>query len=299
VSQVSIGDVLFGWAAPTEVSLKNRIIALIALQRPATIVLGFFPLAMAAAALAGARFDDPRFPFGLIMVWLLVSSDHVINDVFDAERDKRKWPLRPLATGFISKSEGALYSIILAGIAFTIALVVFNWLSAAITLLVVALAYIYGRYTRDAVGYLTVLVPFSLVPLAVWAAVSRGTILTPVPWLLAAFCVAYVMAINTANEATDKVPVKPLFVQFKPFTEMVVYVASIIISFFIGVLIVFYAQLSWLYLIVLAVITACALAAAKSLGSQRSREVSKTSFKISILSMAVSLLGLAVFALIK
>ena len=106
MSQVSIGDVLFGWAAPTEVSLKNRIIALIALQRPATIVLGFFPLAMAQRLCAGARLDDPRFPFGLIMVWLLVSSDHVINDVFDAERDKRKWPAAAIGNGVHLKIRG-------------------------------------------------------------------------------------------------------------------------------------------------------------------------------------------------
>ena len=122
MSQVSVGDVLFGWTAPTKVSLRNRIIGFIVLQRLAVIVIGFFPLTMAAAALAGARLDDPRFPFGLIMVWLLVASTHVINGVVDAERDKQKWPLRPLASGLILKSEGTLYASILAGIASTIAL---------------------------------------------------------------------------------------------------------------------------------------------------------------------------------
>ena len=86
------------------------------------------------------------------MVWLLVASDLIINSVVDAERDKRKWPLRPLASGLISKSEGTLYSIILAGTAFTIALVVFNRLSAAIVFLVLILGYIYVRYTRDGIG---------------------------------------------------------------------------------------------------------------------------------------------------
>jgi len=233
------------------------------------------------------------------MAWLVVASTLVVNGVVDAERDKQKWPLRPLASGLISKSEGMLYSIILAGPAFAIALVVFNWLSTAIIFFGYIFGYIYARYTRDGIGYLTVVVPFSLVPLAVWAAISPETILTPVPWLLAAFCVAYVTASNTANEATDKVPVKPLFVQFKPFTEMVVYVAAVIIALFIGILIVFYAQVSWLYLVVLVAVTACALTAAKSLGSQRSPEVVKKSYKIFTLSNAVSLLSLAVFALIK
>jgi 4-hydroxybenzoate polyprenyltransferase len=252
--------------------VKNRIIRFIELQRPVINVIGFFPLVMAAAALAGGRLDDPRFPFGLIMVYLLVASNLVVNDRVDAERDKRKWPLRPLATGLISNTEATLYIFTLAGLSFAIALVVFNWLSAAITFFIFILAYIYARYTRDNVGYLTVLVPGALIPLAVWAAISPETILTPVPWLLVALRGVYGMAINTANEATDKVPVKPLFVQVRPFTEKVVYAAAVIVSLFIGILLIFYAQVSWLYLVVLVVATAYALIAAKSVGANGFRK---------------------------
>ena len=52
VSQVSVGEVLFGHAAPAEPTLKNRIIGFIELQRPAIIVLPFFPLVFSTAALA-------------------------------------------------------------------------------------------------------------------------------------------------------------------------------------------------------------------------------------------------------
>jgi len=285
VSQVSIGDVLFDFAAPTEVSLRNRIIGFIALQRLAIIAIIPLPIVIATAALACVRLDDPRFPLGIIMVWLLVASNHVVNSVVDAERDKRKWPLRPLATGLISKTEATLYIFILAGLAFAIALVVFNWLSAAITFFIFILGYIYARYTRDGIGYLTVIVPVALIPLAVWAAISPETILTPVPWLLVALMVAYSIAVNVANEATDKVPVKALFVQLRPFTEMVLYVAGVIIALFIGILIVFYAQMSWLYLVVLVAVTACALTAAKYLWSQRSPEVVKNHLRSLHLAM--------------
>jgi 4-hydroxybenzoate polyprenyltransferase len=291
--------VLFGWGAPTEVSLRNRIIGFIELQRPAIIVFYSFPLVISTAALAGARLDDPRWPIGLVMLWLLMAANLVINDVVDAERDKRKWALRPLATGLISKTEATLYVFILAGIAFTIALVVFNWLSAAIIVLDSITAYIYVRYTRDRIGYLTVVVPAGLIPLAVWAAISPETILTVIPWLLVALRVFYDVGINTANEATDKVPVKPLLVRFTPFMEKVDYSAAVIVSLFLGILIIYYAQLSWLYLIVLAVTTAWALTAVKSVGSQRSPEAVGKNIMTFTLSMAVSLLGLAVFAWIK
>ena len=299
MSQVSVGEVLFGWGAPTEVSLKNRIIGFISMQRPAITVIYSFPLVISTAALAGARLDDPRFPIGLVMVYLLMAANLVINDFVDAERDNRKWSLRPLATGLISKTEATLYIFILAGISFAIALAVFNWLSAAIIVLVFIAAYIYVRYTRDRIGYLTVVVCEALIPLAVWAAISPGTILTLVPWLLVALRGVYAVGINTANEATDKVSVKPLFVRVTPFVEKVDYGAAVIVSLFIGILLIFYAQLSWLYLIVLAVTTAWAFTAVKSVGTQRSPEAVGKNIMTFTLSMAISLLSLAVFAWIK
>ncbi len=265
----------------------------------AIIAIRSLPLVVATAALAGMRLSDPRVPFGLIAMWLLTASSNVVNSVVDAERDKLKWPLRPLATGLISKTEATLYIFILAGLGFATLLVVFNWLSAAITFLIFMLGYVYARYTRDGIGYLTVLVPVALIPLTVWAAISPETIVTPVPWLLVGLMVVIPMAINVANEATDKVPVKALFVPLRPFTEMVLYVAAVISSLFIGILIIVYAQVSWLYVVVLVAVTASALTAAKYLWSQRSTEVVKKSFKIIALSNGISLLSLAVFAWIK
>ena len=51
MSQVSVGEVLFGWGAPAEVSLKNRIIGFISMQRPAITVIYSFPLVISTAAL--------------------------------------------------------------------------------------------------------------------------------------------------------------------------------------------------------------------------------------------------------
>jgi len=48
------------------------------------------------------------------------------NDIIDAERDKTKWPLKPLATGLLSRSAAALYAVILSAIGIVITIVVFN-----------------------------------------------------------------------------------------------------------------------------------------------------------------------------
>jgi hypothetical protein len=58
VSQVSVADILFDFAAPTEVSLRNRIIGFIALQRLAIIAIIPLPIVIDTAALAGVRLDD-------------------------------------------------------------------------------------------------------------------------------------------------------------------------------------------------------------------------------------------------
>jgi len=49
VLQVLVGDILFNFAAPTEVLQKNRIIGFIALQRLAVILTMFFPLVKPAS----------------------------------------------------------------------------------------------------------------------------------------------------------------------------------------------------------------------------------------------------------
>ena len=74
------------------------------------------------------------------------------NDIIDMERDKRKWPLKPLATGLISRSEAELYTVILTRLALVKAALVFNWLFTTLVLLALGLSYLYARYTRDNIG---------------------------------------------------------------------------------------------------------------------------------------------------
>jgi len=49
---MSLAEVLLGYAAPAEPTLKNRIVGLITLQRVGVVVMGL-PLALGSAVLAG------------------------------------------------------------------------------------------------------------------------------------------------------------------------------------------------------------------------------------------------------
>jgi hypothetical protein len=63
-------------------------------------------------------------------------------------------------TGPISRSEAEIYTVILAGLALVIAALIFNWLFTTLVLLALGLSYPYARYTRDNIGYLTVISVF-------------------------------------------------------------------------------------------------------------------------------------------
>jgi len=201
---------------------------------------------------------------------------HTINDVVDLERDKRKFPMRPLPSGLIPKRAAALYAALMAGTGVTLASL-FNRLCAAISLTVVVLGYIYTRYTRDRIGYLTLVWIPALEPVGAWAAVSPETILTPLPSLLYTFMVVHQVAMIIAEEAADP-KAKAFFVKPKIDVERKVYTASVIALLLIGTCIFFYADLHWSYMAVLATITALALNSAKYLDESLSIEKVKKAF---------------------
>jgi 4-hydroxybenzoate polyprenyltransferase len=296
-AQVSASDVFFGIAAPSGHSFRNKIVGLIAL-----FGIGFgiaiLPLVIGIAALAGASFTDPRLLLLLVVMFLVVGVGNMTNDIIDAERDKTKYPLRPLATGLLSRSEAVLYAAVLSGIWIVIAIASFNWLFLALVLLGLSLNLVYSRYLRDNIGYLTVILPQVLVPVAIWSAFSPETVLTPLPWLLALFMVVYTPVVQITHEALDP-SIPALFIRPRPTTERALYVVSVIAVFFVGIAIFLYAHFSWLFVVVLAAFTAALLTQARNLGDNRTREKLQTGFKITILGRCIFWLSVAVFAWIK
>ncbi|MGB8310382.1 MAG: UbiA family prenyltransferase [Halobacteriota archaeon] len=296
-AKVSASDVFFGRAAPTERSFRNRIIGLIAMQEIAINII-VMPIALGTAALAGAKLTDPRLPLLLVVTFLAMGVAMMTNDIIDAERDKTKWPLKPLATGLISKSEAILCTAIWAVLGIVIAIVVFNRLILALGLLVLACNLVYSRYLRDNIGYLMLFLPLALIPVAIWSAFSPETVLTPLPWILAILMAARTPIVQIPQEGLDPA-IPALFIRPRPTTERALYVVFAIAVFFVGVAIFLYAQLSWLFVVVSAVLTAVTLTQAKNLGDNRSREKLEAGFKLETVSFSIYWLLLAVFAWIK
>jgi 4-hydroxybenzoate polyprenyltransferase len=296
-AKVSASDVFFGRAAPTERSFRNKIVGLIAMQEIGINIL-VMPLALSTAALAGAKLTDPRLLPLLVVTFLAMGVAMMTNNIIDAERDKTKWPLKPLATGLISKSEALLCTAIWAVIGIVIAIVVFNRLILALGLLVLAGNLVYSRYLRDNIGYLTLSLPFVLVPVAIWSGFSPETVLTPLPWILGILFAAWTPIVSIPQEGLDPT-IPALFIRPRPTTERALYVVFAIALFFVGVAIYLYAQLSWLFVVVSAVRTAVTLTRAKDLGDNRSREKLATAFKLETASFSIYWLLLAVFAWVK
>jgi 4-hydroxybenzoate polyprenyltransferase len=111
-TRVSAADVLSGIAAPPGCSFRNRIVGFLTLQRVG-LCIAVVPFALGIAALAGARLNLELLPL-MIVGFLGGTAASMTNDIIDIERDKRKWPLKPLATGLISRSEAEIYTVILA-----------------------------------------------------------------------------------------------------------------------------------------------------------------------------------------
>jgi len=290
-------EVLFGHAAPTERSFRNKIIGFITLNRIALNILAL-PAVVGVTALAGGNFNDSRLPILFIVVLFMFIAGNVINDVADSERDRRKWPLRPLASGLISRSMATFYVLTIAGISLLLAGVVYNWLCAALWLLVLVLSYVYSRYARDKIGHLTVLLPEVFIPVAIWAAISPGTMLAPLLWLIVAILAAGGAALNFTNESFFP-EVKALVVQPRPFVEMGLYVTCVLICFSAGTAIFFYAKLSWMYMPVLIALTMWALSAAKCLGERRSPEMAKKAYMTWAAQVTFFILSIALFSWIK
>jgi 4-hydroxybenzoate polyprenyltransferase len=296
-AQVPASDVLILRTAPTERTFRNKIIGLIALPGIG-IDIFYLPIALGIAALAGASFNDLRLLPLLVIVFLAGAVTNMTNDIIDAERDKTKWPTKPLATGLLSRSDAVLYAVILSAIGIVITIVVFNWLFLALGLLVIVGNVVYSRYMRDNIGYLTVILPLALVPVAIWCAFSPETVLTPLPWFLVIFIAAEATGNQITHEGLDPT-IPALFVRPRPTTERALYVVSVIVMSFSGVAIYFYAQLSWLFVVALAVLMAWIMTLARNLGDNRSREKLETGFKITFVAGFIYWLLLAVFVWIK
>jgi hypothetical protein len=291
----SATEVLFGHGAPTQRSFRNKVIGFMTLHRIALNMLAL-PAVISIIILAGGSVNASQFSTLFIMVLFFFMSGNIINDIVDSERDKSKWPRRPLASGLISRSIVTIYVVILAGIALLIGGLVFNWFSAAVWFLVLTLTFVYSRFARDKIGHLTVLLPEALIPVAIWVAVSPGTILTPLPWLLVISLIAGGTALNFINESfylnKSACPTKSLM-------ETGFYTTSVLIGFVAGTGIFFYAKLSWLYMLILIAITVWALTMAPCVGKQRSPAMAKRSYMMWAAQVTIYVLSLAFFYWIK
>ncbi len=293
----SATEVLFGHAAPIEHSFRNKLIGFLSLSRIAANMLAL-PAVLCITGLAGGSFSDPRLPILFIAVLLVFISGNAMNDIHDSERDKQKWPRRPLASGLISRSMATFYAITMAGTAVLLAGFFYNWLCAALWLLVIASGYFYTYYGRDRIGHLTVIVPEALIALAIWTAVSPETILTPLPWLIVVILAAGGAAVNFTSESFLP-DVKMLVIRPTPLVEMGLYVISVLICFFAGLGIFFYTKLPWIFMPMLIVLTAWALTLVRCFGKQRSPEMAKKAYMTWTAEITILTVSLTLFSLIK
>lgn len=123
------------------------------LMRPANIVTAVSDILAGAALVGYAGMGDQQPSSSLSLCWLILSTvglyggGVVFNDVFDAALDRVERPERPIPSGLISVTEGALLGSILLiggiGAAFT-----FSILSGAIAVAIATAALVYDKWGK-------------------------------------------------------------------------------------------------------------------------------------------------------
>jgi len=249
---------LFNWGVPSERTARNKILGLISEQRPIISAM-VFPMTLASATLSLGRL--PGFFQNVaifIITYLATSCMHVVNDIIDIERDKKKWPLRPMATGLLSRSESISYATIMAAISLILAYLYFNWQFPAVIGLVLLLGSIYSAFTRDRIGYLTLIFIPAFIPIGGWVAFSPDTIFSTLPWVLYLFFIIHQVGHMVATEIHFP-EAKPFLFRPAPERESLLYGFSVISMLVVGIMIYFIAEIHWVYLIVLGALTVFAL----------------------------------------
>ncbi|MCO5240895.1 MAG: UbiA-like protein EboC [Chitinophagaceae bacterium] len=131
----------------------NKWIGYLRLMRPANIITAISDILAGIAiaiAVTGSRDMLQWQP-----VWLLVISTGglygggvVLNDVFDAELDKKERPERPIPSGLIAKSAAAVYGIVLLLAGILAAAGAGVWLPACIASAIACCAVVYDKWMK-------------------------------------------------------------------------------------------------------------------------------------------------------
>lgn len=166
----------------------NKIKAYITLTKP-TISLLVVVSGAAAVVMEGSFSSSPiLFLTILILLALSAGSANGLNQYLERERDgkmARTRKRRPLPTGKLTPNEALVFSIAIGLSAVTAFAVVFNWLSAALTLgTILYYSTFYTLYLKPRTPYNIVIggAAGAMGPLIGWAAVTGS--LTWTPWIL-------------------------------------------------------------------------------------------------------------------
>lgn len=257
MAELGIIDILFGH--PTEKdkrllrpTIKGKIIGLLCLQRPLVAFMGV------VLGGVGAVFALGRFPslfeilVGAIAAYSLTASIHILNDILDSQRDKQKWSARPLPSGLIKRNCASACFAVMVAIGLSLAYIFFNWQTAALGAITLALGGIYTAFLRDRVGYMTLPWIPALIVIAGWTAFSPADILSNhIPWLLYFLFVLWQSFHIVLEEPYGLVPTRAFGIVLRPKRAVWISISLSILTFALGIMIYLIVPLHWIYMILL------------------------------------------------
>jgi 4-hydroxybenzoate polyprenyltransferase len=245
---------LYGMAAPSGKSIKNKLLGLICLQRPLVAIMG--PLMFLTGAFLALGKVPPLDSalLGFIAVYSLTSAEHTIDDFIDKDIDKKKWPTRPLPTETISRRGASVYAISLATFGLVLSFIVFNWQLVVVELIALGLGTLYP-FLRDRIGYLSLPAIPALIGIGGWVAFSPDTLFTsPVPWILylvfASWQAFHILTLPWALTVNKTFIVRP-----KPRTVAEISVIFSVFTLLLAVLLSFFLSATLIFITVMIIIS--------------------------------------------
>jgi protoheme IX farnesyltransferase len=247
--------------------MRKRTIAYLQLTKPKIMVL-IIASGFTALVLQGSLLNQPLLIFLVLLgLYLTGGAANALNHIFEREIDSRMSRTRkrrPLPRGDLHPLEATLFAISIGAIGVAIFALVFNWLSALLSLVtIIFYSFVYTLYLKRATPQNIVIggIAGALAPVGAWAAASGSLEWGAWTLFLIIFfwspphfwALALVFQKDYENTGLPMLPV--VKGESQTLTQMSVYSVFLVIMSFTPILF----TSNWLYLVATLLLSACFL----------------------------------------
>ncbi|HUX98894.1 MAG TPA: UbiA family prenyltransferase [Candidatus Deferrimicrobium sp.] len=239
------------------ITISQKVFAFMDIARISVIFMGL-PFAMAGAAYAlwstSVAVTLIQAIGGILSVFFVTGSVHIMDDFFDRRRDRSLWPDRQIPSRGLTPRGAVVMATVCCGIGVALTFFFYNIFCVIILLIATSWAIAYAGHLREKYGYLTLPFAIGLFPIGGYVAFAPSTLLmTGFPWLLYLMVffwqAAHILVYSPPHGVENGKTVVPLFLKrFSPETTLILAGVFAAACMTVGIIVFFTAPLSYFYL---------------------------------------------------